>query len=109
MSCEQWGNDLKIQWQGGNLRVRINPNDLSVLERGQSLLERLILPTGGWTFSLERGEFTALEMRAEALILTLSEADVARLLEPDREGVYFEGMYSGTALEFCVEKDRHAF
>ena len=100
---------MKIQWQGGNLRVRIGPGDLSVLKRGQFLLERLILPTGGWTFSLERGEFTALEMRAEALTFTLSEADFARLLEPDREGVYFDGVYSGTALEFCVEKDRHAF
>ena len=100
---------MKIQWQGRNLRVRIGPGDLSVLERGQSLLERLIFPTGGWTFQLERGEFTALEFRAGSLILTLSEIDFARLLEPDREGVYFDAVYSGTALEFCVEKDRHAF
>jgi len=100
---------LKIQWQVGNLRVRVGPDDLSVLERGQSLLERLVLPTGGWTFRLERGEFSLLEFRAEALMLSLSETDFARLLEPDREGVYFDGTYLGTALEFCVEKDRHAF
>jgi len=100
---------LKIQWQGRNLRVRIGPGDLSVLERGQFLLERLILPTGGWTFSLERGEFTALEFRAESLIFSLSEMDFARLLEPDREGVYFEKALEDVTLEFCVEKDRHAF
>ncbi len=100
---------MKIQWQGGHLRVRIGPDDLEVLERGESLCERLILPTSGWIFQLELGKFSVLEFGAETLILSLSEMDFARLLEPDREGVYFDSIYSGTALEFCVEKDRHAF
>ncbi len=95
---------MKIQWHSDHLRVRLNPGDLKILEREGILLERLTLPSGGWTFRLERGECSVLEFKDENLTFSLSELDFARLLELDCEGVYFDG-----ALEFCVEKDRHTF
>lgn len=95
---------MKIQWSEQNLRVRITPEDLSRLERSVYPLERLYFPGGAWSFTLERGKFTTLEMRGETLIFSLSESDFLKLLEPDREGLYFSGV-----VEFCIEKDRHVF
>lgn len=98
---------MKIRWTKSSVRFRITPSELAALEQGQSIGEALCLPdNASWRVAIVPGATSATSLWFEAgeLRISLSEADLGRLAEPEREGVYFQ---QGTeaALRYFIEKD----
>jgi ribonuclease inhibitor len=91
---------VKIRFTTSSLRVRITPNELEQIKNRESL-ELTFGIAGGWKFRLEADEQTKLETRDGIVIFELSGADAMLLLEPTREGVYFES----DSVRFFIEKD----
>ncbi len=91
---------MKIRFTTSSLRVRITPNELERIKNRESL-ELTFGIAGGWKFRLESGERTKLESRDGIVIFELSGADAVLLLEPTREGVYFDV----DGVRFFIEKD----
>ncbi len=95
---------MKIRWTSQSVRFRITPEELESLCHGQTVIDTLTLGREGWTAVLSCG----LEHRSPIIahgILTviLSSADVAKLLEPTAEGIYFTSVECGT--RYQIEKD----
>ncbi len=93
---------MKIRWNKESVRFRIAPSELEALGNGVPVSEELAFSGGFWRATIARGETTALLQQGDALHLSLSSADCARLSEPEIEGVYFEGE---TGPRYFIEKD----
>lgn len=89
---------MKVRWTGESLRLRITPTELEQLERGGSVSQRL----GGWEVRIiTAGPGMAVGWEIGVATVTLSAADIARLGEPEREGIYAHG----PGARLLVEKD----
>jgi ribonuclease inhibitor len=91
---------VKIRFTNSSLRVRITPNELEQIKNRETL-ELGFGIAGGWKFRLEAAEQTKLESRDGIVVLRLSGADAMSLIDPTREGVYFET----EGVRFFIEKD----
>ena len=93
---------MKIRWTGESLRLRITPTELSALRGGEALTEGLALPGGRWELRLRpSGDDLAALWAGGIVIVDVPVREVARLAEPEREGVYGR---TGD-LRVMVEKD----
>ncbi len=90
---------MKVRWTRSSVRLRISPDELLALERGDFVEERMGIP-GGFVMRLEPAEVTILDSSAGVVRFGLSSADLGRLSAPETEGVYFQD-----ALKYFVEKD----
>ena len=80
---------MKVRWTDGSLRLRITPAELAALVDGQPVDESLALPGGRWDLRLSpAGARLAAQWAAGGVSVEVPVAEVARLAEPDREGVY---------------------
>ncbi len=96
---------MKVRWTAQSVRFRITPTELALLADGQSLHARLALPGGAWqAWAVPLSPTTSLGMEGAELRMTLTREDVARLLVPTAEGIYF---VTGDphAVRYLVEKD----
>lgn len=94
---------MKVRFTDRSLRLRITPGDLAALEAGRDVRTTLPVPGGDWTTVLRvAGDAADLRTVDGALVLSLAAGDLALLVEPLREGVYF-GAPDG--VRFYVEKD----
>lgn len=93
---------MKVRWTNESLRLRITPSELSALERGETVVERVALPGGGWAARLVPGA-ASLDVRwsSDAIVIGIPDADVTALMEPEREGVY---AHDGQ-VRLLIEKD----
>lgn len=100
---------MKIRWNQSSLRLRITPSELAALESGGSIRESLQFPRAvgnGWDVSISVGDNEAALWQDESGVnLRLSPADLARLSEPEREGVYFTSRDGARPIAYYVEKD----
>ena len=80
---------MKVRWNRSSLRLRITPDELAALERGEGCEERMGIP-GGFVMRLEPAEVTALDSSGGVVRFGLSKADLARLSAPEVEGAYFQ-------------------
>lgn len=96
---------MQIQW-GSQLRVRITPQDLALLEQHQHLQQTLNIGTVTWSFvvCITECSQTTLGSQDHAVILQLSATDWQHLQNPKTIGLY---LASPLAMQF--EKDLHAF
>jgi len=98
---------MKVRWTEESLRLRISPSELAQVEQRLPIETALTLgPGGGWRVELavEESAATALTQDGNRLRLTLAPADLARLLAPDAEGVYFTADRAD-GIRYYVEKD----
>lgn len=82
--------------------MRITPQELAALERGEAVRETLYF--GGvelWRALLEPAPETHLKAEGAKVVFALSAFDLNRLLDPGAEGVYF----STDVFHYFVEKD----
>jgi hypothetical protein len=90
---------MKVRWTRSSVRLRITPDELAALERGEPVEERMGIP-GGFVMRLEPADVTVLDSSQGAVRFALSRADLGRLSAPETEGVYFQD-----GLKYFVEKD----
>lgn len=98
---------MKVRWTEESLRLRITPSELAQVERHLPIETALTLvPGGGWRVEMAVEEIaaTVLTQDGNTLRVTLSHADLARLLKPDAEGVYFTSDRAD-GIRYYVEKD----
>jgi len=98
---------MKVRWTEESLRLRITPSELAQVERRLPVETALTLgPGGGWRAALVVEEIaaTTLSQDGNTLRLTLAPGDLARLLEPSAEGVYFTADRAD-GIRYYVEKD----
>jgi len=87
----------------GSLRLRITPTELELLKRRQTVSEALAAAFG-WFVSIEPNLNTLLRVDGPNVAVCLSDADVALLAEPEREGVYFATDHD-PVIRYFIEKD----
>ncbi|MEP6755472.1 MAG: hypothetical protein ABJA67_08225 [Chthonomonadales bacterium] len=61
--------------------------------------------TSGWSATIDvRGECATLEIMGPSVLMTITDADICRLTEPETEGIYFQ---TGDAapIRYYIEKD----
>jgi len=97
---------MKLRWTSRSLRLRITPTELAALERGEPVYEHLRIPgappESGWRVALiPAAEQTDIRAVDAEVILRVGHADLARLSDPESEGVYFDR----DGFTFYVEKD----
>ena len=94
---------MKIRWTQNSIRFRITPSELDALEKREAIGEELALPGGVvWSTRIEPSDTsTRLDFTAGVLRLHLNASDLAQLLAPDAEGVYF----STAGFRYFIEKD----
>ena len=97
---------MEIRWTNNSVRFRISPPELELLMSGEAVRTSLSLPTGiVWQAAVvPAATKTGLRFSDNLLCLELSEPDVRRLAEPDREGVYFGGD-GAPSVRYFIEKD----
>lgn len=97
---------MKIRWNAGAVRLRISPSELDALQHGGRVSEVLRLGEHAWASELRANGETVLLIENKGdratLHFTLSPPDLARLLLPNSEGVYFSTL---DGVRFYVEKD----
>ena len=94
---------MKIRWNSRSLRLRITPTEFAEVLCGRSAAETLHMPGGTvWMVRLETGPATQLSSEGRTVVFALSPADLARLEDPDTEGVYF---VTDEGIRYFVEKD----
>src|SRR5438105_3978195 len=103
---------MKVRWTASSLRLRITPPELAALQQREPVVENLCLPGGAtpaWAVILQPVESEAdLSASAGTIQFNLPIADIERLSEPDREGLYFHRYGPVDDLHgfsFYVEKD----
>jgi hypothetical protein len=96
---------VKVRWTGESVRLRVTPSELRALRRGESLGVSIAFPGGGgWAIAVHPGEAElGLRWADGRVVVRLSERDVERLAEPEREGIYFGGDAAGVRV--LIEKD----
>lgn len=94
---------MKIRWTQNSIRFRITPSELAALKNGDAIGEVLSLPGGIiWSTRIEpESTLTRLDYTGGVLRLHLHRSDLAQLLAPDAEGVYF----SNAEVRYFIEKD----
>ena len=100
-------NRMKVRWTEESLRLRITPSELAKLEQRLPVASALTLgPGGGWHASLTVADAaeTRLVQEGNTLRIALSPADLARLMAPGAEGVYF-AKDRADSVHYYVEKD----
>lgn len=93
---------MKVRWTKSSIRLRITPEELERLRRGDLVEEELLL--GGvrvWQVKVAYNARTELRCDNGDITFHLSRADIHSLCEPGREGVYF----SQDGVRFYIEKD----
>lgn len=92
---------MKVRWTDESLRLRITPTELRLLIAGKPLAATLQVPGGAWHVHVDPGD-APLSVHADgaAMVVQLSSEDIARLAEPEREGVYAHA----PGLRLMVEK-----
>jgi hypothetical protein len=97
---------MKIRWTRGSVRLRITPAELEALTHSQVVTETFRLPgAGAWSAEIHpHGGQPSLDIVGGKLRLWLTLPEVARLAEPQREGVYFETS-DQPPLRYYIEKD----
>jgi hypothetical protein len=98
---------MKVRWTEDSLRLRITPSELAQLAERLPVETALTLnPGGGWRAQLTAAEAneTVLAQEANLLRLALAPDDLARLLAPDAEGVYFTDQRAD-GIRYYIEKD----
>jgi hypothetical protein len=97
---------MKIRWTSNSVRFRITPSELACIQRGEVVSETMCIagaPT--WCAAIvSTDDATSLWFEAGTLRLALSKTDSERLLEPDREGVYFQ-TGDASPMRYFIEKD----
>lgn len=104
---------MKVRWTSGSLRLRISPTELTSLERGEPLEERLRVPGAlvgsNWTvLLLPGGKVSEISASGNVVVFDISRADVTKLAVPDAEGMYYHRTGAGEGGEdfsFYIEKD----
>jgi hypothetical protein len=97
---------MKVRWTSESVRLRITPDELAGLERGEVQRQEVTFPGGsGWAVRVEP-ESASLGLRwvEGVLLVHLSRSDVERLTEADREGIYL-GASSSSGIRLLLEKD----
>ena|SRR3569833_2962718 len=95
---------MKVRWTNGSIRFRITPTELRDLQLGRAVSTVLAILNHSWTATLAPGaDRTAIELSGGDLVLSMTVAEVGRLAEPEREGVYYA--YASPPLKYFVEKD----
>ena len=81
---------MKVRWTEESLRLRITPDELQQLLQGRRVGTRLAFPGGGcWRVEVDPAcTRLGVAWREGAVAVQMAPGDVARLAEPDREGVY---------------------
>ena len=93
---------MKVRWTKSSIRLRVTPEELQQLRRGNSIEEKLSLADGrAWQVKVVCDERTELSCENSAMVFCLSRADIEALCEPQREYVYF----SQNDVRFHMEKD----
>ncbi len=96
---------MKVRWTANSIRFRITPTELALLEEGLPIHAKLALPGGEWQASaLPHSPKTSLAMTGAALQMTLTRDDIAQLIVPTAEGIYFV-TDNQHAVRYLVEKD----
>jgi hypothetical protein len=94
---------VKIRWTKNSVRLRITPQELEALQRGETIRESF--PLGdAWHVAVVPSGQTALQFVESVLQITLSENDRAVLANPENEGVYFQ-TDTEIPLRYFIEKD----
>ena len=87
------------------MRLRITPSEMEELSRGAAIHEVFSLAgQGSWSATVKPGaQITSLTLERGDLQINLGDADLQQLLEPQREGVYFQ--VQNQPLRYYIEKD----
>ncbi|MBS1717641.1 MAG: hypothetical protein JSS72_07905 [Armatimonadetes bacterium] len=94
---------MKVRWMPESLRMRITPSELEMLLDGQAVAQR-IFRSSGWGIEVKPSQETELILEGEVVTVKLSHADIKRLGEPSREGIYFNSAHE-PSIRYFVEKD----
>ena len=97
---------MKIRWTRSSVRLRITPGELENLQTGHIVAETMrVSGAGAWSAEIHplSGQ-TALDIDGGRLRLMLAQAEVHRLAEPEREGIYFETP-DHPPLRYYIEKE----
>lgn len=97
---------MKVRWNRDSIRLRITPTEFQAITRGEAVQEGIAFPGMQlWNVTLRPSDAeTLLASDQQGVHFSLSEADRAKLADPETEGVYFE-MTEPTMLRYFVEKD----
>lgn len=113
---------MKVRWNRTSIRLRITPGELSALQRGDPIAERLsFFGAAEWAVHVvpcPEIEMTGLTGDRSDIWLRLALADIARLSSPENEGIYFAeplrqqacsvqtgDVSSSPMLRYFIEKD----
>ena len=93
---------MKVRFTERSVRLRITPEELQKLQSNEEI-SVAFSPTesGSWSVRVAPSQKTSLQMQNGALLFSLAFADLEKLCEPQREGVYF----SAGATRYFLEKD----
>lgn len=96
---------MKVRWNRDSIRLRITPTEFQAVTNGEAVREGIAFPGMHWNVTLRPSDAeTTLASDQHGVYFSLSEADRAKLADPETEGVYFE-MTQPTTLRYYVEKD----
>ncbi len=96
---------MKVRWNRDSIRLRITPLEFEAIRAGRSVHEGITFPGVPWNVTLQPSDGkTDLVSDQHGVRFSLSEADRAKLADPETEGVYF-AMTEPEALRYYVEKD----
>ncbi len=97
---------MKIRWTADSVRFRITPSELETLRQGGTVREEFrVGNAGGWRAAITVGKAeTTLYQDDQETGILLSDADSARLVVPETEGVYFR-REGERPLRYFIEKD----
>lgn len=97
---------MKVRWNESSLRLRITPSELTALEQGNEISQRLpVTPEFAWTVAVRpQAPRTVLTAEGAGVMVLLTAGDVDALARPDAEGVYFGAEGPGRP-RYYIEKD----
>ena len=98
---------MKIRWSHQGIRFRITPTEFENLKLGQRVEECLDIGETQLTARIDvvtgEGSITS---TGNSVTLECAVADILRLAEQDREGIYFsEWSEKGVEMVYYIEKD----
>ena len=94
---------MKVRWNRESLRLRITPSEFAAITNGEAVHEGIAFPgMQFWNMTLRPSDAeTTLASDGQSIYFSLSEADRAKLADPEAEGVYWDesAYYSFTSAE----------